>query len=85
VRVLCADLQHQRVLAEYSDPLLRKGSHGQSDQLGQREGHQHTDPSRPYGSLDLTGAKVCAYHDSDRTADAAAKRTKRNSSREPAA
>jgi len=70
VQILCADLQHGRILAEYSDPLLRKGSSGQSDQFGQGADHQNTNPRRLYGSFYLTGAEVCAYHDSDRTADA---------------
>src|SRR6266581_8467224 len=69
-QIFFADLQHGRILAEQSNPLLRKGSRGQSDQFSQGEGHRYADPGRLYGSLYLTGAKVRADHDPNRTADA---------------
>jgi hypothetical protein len=73
VKILCTDLKHERILAEYSDPLLWKGSRGQSDQFSQGASHQHANPASLYGPLYLTGAEVCTYHDSDRAADAVGK------------
>ena len=59
MQIFCAELEHRRVLAEYPDPLLRKGSRGQSDQFGECAGHQYTNPRRLYGSFCLAGAEVC--------------------------
>ena len=59
-QIVCANLQHVRVLAEYSDPQVRKAGHGKSDQFCQGPGRQHTNRGRPYSSFYFTGAEKLA-------------------------